>query len=187
MQLNLGPLKKQPLKTLRYVFRENPETLGWLETDDNAVNENSEVVIHLETYYNDSVVFVSGTMKMFYHVECSRCLEVLSKDTECAFKDELKIVQSDTGEEEARPLTGEMEESYSLNRETIDMEEYFRQLFVLSQDIKPLCSTECPGICPVCGINRNTDKCSCETEEFDIRLSGLKELKDIINEDNRRN
>lgn len=45
--------------------------------------------------------------------------------------------------------------------------------FSLALPVKPLCNDNCKGLCPVCGINRNTESCSCEDERLDSRMAAL--------------
>jgi uncharacterized protein len=40
----------------------------------------------------------------------------------------------------------------------------------------PLCRAECAGLCPVCGVDRNDEACSCETEIRDQRWAALDQL-----------
>ena len=47
----------------------------------------------------------------------------------------------------------------------------------LSLPTKILCSEDCKGLCPKCGVNLNLGKCSCK-KEIDPRLAALKELLD---------
>ena len=49
--------------------------------------------------------------------------------------------------------------------------------FSLALPMKPLCVAECEGLCPSCGVNRNTAKCSCETDTLDPRMAPLRGLK----------
>ena len=38
---------------------------------------------------------------------------------------------------------------------------------------KPICSETCKGLCPDCGVNRNTAECRCSGEDIDPRLAPL--------------
>lgn len=49
--------------------------------------------------------------------------------------------------------------------------------FLLALPMKPLCDSACEGLCPQCGINRNTASCSCETDAADSRMAPLRGLK----------
>ena len=63
-----------------------------------------------------------------------------------------------------------------LPAERIDLEPVFREQFVLAVPYAPLCTEDCKGLCPQCGIDRNTASCSCEPP-IDPRLAPLKGLK----------
>ena len=45
--------------------------------------------------------------------------------------------------------------------------------FSLALPVKPLCNENCKGLCPVCGVNKNSESCSCEGERLDPRMAAL--------------
>ena len=46
--------------------------------------------------------------------------------------------------------------------EEIDLGHLIREQFYLAMPMKPLCRPDCQGLCPQCGVNRNTTECACE-------------------------
>ena len=58
---------------------------------------------------------------------------------------------------------------------TIDLDELARTMFILEMDAKTLCSEDCKGICPGCGVNLNQGSCTCQ-KETDPRLAALAQL-----------
>jgi uncharacterized protein len=46
----------------------------------------------------------------------------------------------------------------------------------LAIPMKPLCTPNCQGLCPQCGVNLNIESCTCEKTSIDPRLAVLKEL-----------
>jgi uncharacterized protein len=50
----------------------------------------------------------------------------------------------------------------------------------LNIPMKPLCRPDCQGLCPVCGIDRNSETCSCEEKSGDPRWAALASLKDRL-------
>ncbi len=48
---------------------------------------------------------------------------------------------------------------------------------MLNLPVKPLCSVECKGVCPHCGINLNMQECSCAGQGQDPRLALFRTLK----------
>ena len=55
------------------------------------------------------------------------------------------------------------------------MGELARTAFILGMDTKTLCSEDCKGICPGCGVNLNQGSCTCK-KETDPRLAALAKL-----------
>ncbi|HUR21173.1 MAG TPA: DUF177 domain-containing protein, partial [Vicinamibacterales bacterium] len=61
--------------------------------------------------------------------------------------------------------------------EQIDLGEVVREQLYLTLPMKPLCREDCKGLCPVCGVNRNRETCTCQQEWVDPRMAALKEWK----------
>ena len=60
-----------------------------------------------------------------------------------------------------RPVPlGEIDISFYRDDE-IDLSELLREQFYLALPMKPLCREDCRGLCPQCGVNRNTGTCDC--------------------------
>lgn len=50
-------------------------------------------------------------------------------------------------------------------REIIETLDDLREALILDHPISFVCSEQCKGLCPKCGANWNTTKCSCKQEE----------------------
>jgi uncharacterized protein len=59
----------------------------------------------------------------------------------------------------------------------IDLGEVVREQLYLALPMKPLCREDCKGLCPVCGVNRNRETCTCQQEWVDPRMAELKKWK----------
>ena len=57
----------------------------------------------------------------------------------------------------------------------VDVGDLARTAFILEMDTKTLCSEDCKGICPGCGVNLNQGSCTCK-KEVDPRLAVLASL-----------
>ena len=64
-----------------------------------------------------------------------------------------------------------------LDHDEVDLTELARTAFILNMDTKTLCSPDCKGICPGCGVNLNEEPCRCK-KEVDPRLAVLAQLLD---------
>ncbi|MFQ5828267.1 MAG: DUF177 domain-containing protein [Candidatus Methylomirabilia bacterium] len=124
-------------------------------------------------------VFVQGQLSSSVPQLCGRCLEPFT----------FRVVADVNTRFAPRPL-GRPEEEAELTAEDLEVDFYADDLLDLDRLIqtetmlrlpmKPLCRPDCPGLCPVCGGNRNTNPCSCEVRLPDPRLAVLKDLADRL-------
>ncbi len=111
---------------------------------------------------------------------CTRCLEASSSEECCDF--ELLVLVEEQAEE--APFDFELEaelaeqdlDTMTIVGETLDTLPLIREQIQLGVPMKPLCSSECRGLCPECGINLNQGDCKC-VAPVDPRWSGLAALK----------
>jgi len=59
----------------------------------------------------------------------------------------------------------------------IDLGQIVVEQIVLQVPVRPLCNVSCKGLCPVCGINLNIDKCDHETQQISSSFAALKNFK----------
>lgn len=108
-------------------------------------------------------IVVHGTVDGEYESECSRCLRPVRGDFSVAVRELF----------ERAPVEGE---TYPLDGEAVDLELPVRDAVLLDLPSAPLCREDCAGLCPVCGIDRNTGDCECELEPPDPRWDALRAL-----------
>ena len=71
---------------------------------------------------------------------------------------------------------------YSFEASTVELTDPVRDALVLELPMRVLCSPECKGLCPVCGINLNKDTCTCqEGAEVANPFSALKNI--VLNDE----
>ena len=59
--------------------------------------------------------------------------------------------------------------------ESFDLDDLARTAFILDMDTVFLCSPQCKGLCPGCGVNLNREACRCK-KQVDPRLAALAKL-----------
>jgi uncharacterized protein len=140
----------------------------------------------LDLYADGSHVFAAGGFRGEVVVACSRCIEPVRLPIEEKLRvtfmprHELPADDAEAAKDGAEADGPEVAEEdldlFPYDGEAIDLEPLFREQFVLAVPFAPLCREDCKGLCPQCGIDRNTGTCSCEPP-IDPRLAGLKGLK----------
>jgi uncharacterized protein len=101
---------------------------------------------------------------------CDRCLEEFQREVTSGYTilyvSDNEPVDAEEGEVQVLPP----------DANTIDLGEDVRQYAVLALPLKMLCREDCAGLCPVCGVNKNTTACSGHEEEIDPRWAVLKQI-----------
>ncbi len=116
---------------------------------------------------------LSGTLTL----TCSRCLAPFSAPAEAAF--DLLLAPGPApvrpaGEEE---LSAEELDMDFYTGDTLDLEPLLKEQVILLLPVKPLCAEDCQGLCPRCGVNRNTEPCTCGEGRSASPLAPLTKLK----------
>jgi len=113
------------------------EDIG-LSSQEIDVKSLLNVKAHLEKV--DHVIIADVDVKAEFGYTCSRCLEELYSSKEFTYKFDFEIDPT---------------------IEYIDLGEEIRQEMILANPAKVLCSKDCKGICPQCGMNLNKEQCKC--------------------------
>lgn len=149
-----------------------PDELGPL---DERVSLIEPVSVSGKVKLARAEIFVNGHIETRAQVECDRCLQrvELPVNTDFALQ---YITGSEYESSQAAELT-EDEMSVSLfDGEVIDVDEIVKEQILLTVPTRMLCRPDCKGICPNCGIDKNTADCECATDEIDPRWAALKNL-----------
>jgi DUF177 domain-containing protein len=117
-----------------------------------------------------------GTVKTTLELPCSRCLEPYTLPVDQRFDLRYQPHVLNTGEGEREIEEDDLTTAFYENDE-IDLGQLMREQFYLALPMKPLCSDDCKGLCPVCGTNLNRATCDCNQAWDDPRLAALKELR----------
>ncbi|MDB4954178.1 MAG: hypothetical protein JWO36_1747 [Myxococcales bacterium] len=154
------------------------DALGAPDADPEA----GDGVAELDLYADGTHAFASGTFKGGLTVACSRCVNPVRLPIDEKLlvtflpPSEMPKDEDDAEAEEGAEVTDGDLDVFPFDGERIDLEPLFREQFVLSVPYAPLCREDCKGLCPQCGIDRNSATCTCE-KPMDPRLAALKGLK----------
>ena len=166
MQINLARLKLQP---------RGSESFHLEEQGHNRILEDlggkflSSIVVDLDVDNNDRLFLGHGRVKTLLQLPCSRCLEDISYPIDTDF--DLTMVHA------SKAANFSEDEDYVVfDVDMVDLDHSVHAAIFMAIPIIPLCSESCRGLCPVCGINKNTGECSCSSKDIDPRWEKLKNL-----------
>ncbi|MEX2658506.1 MAG: DUF177 domain-containing protein [Acidimicrobiales bacterium] len=137
--------------------------LDQLEVVDTRMPAGSPVRIEARLESVGDGVVAKGQVVAPWEGECRRCLKTV---TGTLRSDVLEVF-------EAEPKEGE---TLLLDGMTIDLEPVAREAVLLDLPLAPLCTEDCEGLCPSCGVDRNEVACKCTPPAADPRWAGLEGL-----------
>ena len=125
----------------------------------------------------DRRIQLNGQLVARVQVECDRCLKAVELPVDSRFK--LQYVTAEDYEaQQAVELSEEDLDLSVFDGEGIEIDELVAEELLLALPAHVLCNENCRGLCSVCGVDRNSVACECQTAEVDPRWAGLKELLD---------
>ncbi len=121
----------------------------------------------------DEEIFIPGRITTRLSFICSRCLSPFEFKVDCRFDlvylpEELEMAKDQLDEEDMNYL-------YFYSRK-IDLKDVVLEQLNLTFPLRPLCESDCQGICPVCGKIIKEGDCSCAGNELDPRLEKFKDF-----------
>lgn len=140
---------------------------------DNEFRVVEPVSLDVKVHKDAQKVRLVGRVTTMLTTDCSRCLEPFRVPVNAEFDSLFLPFTEQTGEAEQEVVSEDLGVSVYRN-DTIDLGDVMREQFYLALPMKPLCTPDCRGLCPVCGVNRNRESCTCQAEWVDPRLEALK-------------
>jgi uncharacterized protein len=121
-----------------------------------------ELNLRLESVHEG--ILATGEVDTTATAECSRCLEPLKLEVEVDFQ-------------ELFAYSLEQEDDFLVQEEQIDLEQAITDAVVLSLPFKPVCSEDCLGLCPECGVKMAEDPNHVHQVQIDSRWSELESFR----------
>ena len=115
-----------------------------------------------------------GQLDTHLEATCDRCLGPVEIPVSCDFDLYYRPMQSIAKEEDVEIPPDEMEVGFYTG-DGIELADVATEQVILFVPMKVICSVECRGLCPVCGVNRNLTPCDCAPPQQDSPFASLQE------------
>ncbi len=110
-------------------------------------------------------LFVKGDVRAAVRAECARCL-VESDITVAAHFEALYVPESQhDADSRSSQAEGESQRLLYYSAGLVDLAEQIIESVALVVPMKPLCRSDCRGLCPHCGTDLNQTKCACSDDD----------------------
>ena len=132
-----------------------------VEVEDQVPIESFEGIefpgsatLHVQLRYVDRLLHIVGSVDASVHGECDSCLDDVDREIHVDIDERL-----DPHASQDDPFG----ESNVLAGSRLDVADLAQQLVLSELPMGLRCSDECKGLCGICGVNKNTGTCTCET------------------------
>lgn len=155
---------------------------SWEGPGENLTQAGDGLVFHkplafkLHLDKNNEQVLVKGELNTVLKLTCCRCL----KNYPFAVNEKiftLFIPQGAQFPQEEQELGAEELNLNYYSGDSLDLTDILRDQLLLSVPMTPRCREECPGLCPICGQDKNQGPCRCPVESKSSPFEALKKLK----------
>lgn len=146
------------------------------------LNEHSDIArVSLRISRIGTIIFAEGSVKISATLTCSRCLKDFSYPLDLTIDEEYTPAGASFEDKEHELTEKELNLDFFSDDE-INVSQLVTEQVLLAVPMKPLCGSECPGLCPACGKDLSEGSCNCKKDEVDPRLSPLERLKKKMEE-----
>jgi len=121
----------------------------------------TEISGSVEIMRTDRGVLVRGCLSAALALECVRCLAQFEETVPISLEEEYISAHQVSGRAERLALQADnlLVDSNNL----LDLEPALKEYASLNSPLKPVCSPDCPGLCPSCGADLTRSSCPCAT------------------------
>ena len=158
-------------RTIRTPSRIGVEMIG--------IEQGSEVDVDLRLEAVSEGVLVTGTVCGETAGQCSRCLEPVEGTVHVFLTELFAYPDSETEQ------TTDEEDVHRIVDEQIDLEQSIIDAVAMELPMSPLCSDDCPGLCPQCGVRLAIADPDHSHDVIDPRWAGLAAKLDTLKEDGK--
>ena len=135
------------------------------------------VLLNCEMDKSSSQIIMNCNFSITTKLQCDRCTKEFEDEFEMSFKS-IYFISHDKGD-------NEIDESgihyLSPDDDKIDLSSDTVENALLTIPMKVLCSEDCKGLCPICGVNKNEKECNCVADTSNPVWEKLLELKGKLN------
>jgi uncharacterized protein len=153
---------------MRTLSRIVPAPVG-LGLELMSVPEGADLALDLRLEAVMEGVLISGTASAVAEGDCGRCLDPVSVPLSVDLM-ELYAYPGHEGPDDDDDVG-------RLDGDFIDLEPRLRDAVVLALPLQPVCSADCPGLCPTCGARLADEPPGHTHEQLDPRWSALQGLQ----------
>lgn len=163
MKISIANIMKQSAAREEFYLKITPAELDITSADASI---EGDILLDFTVANVGDVILLDGNVQAVFLRVCGRCTKEYKLTCVGEFKE--KFYPAGT--------IGISEEELTFSDDLIDITQIVREGLLLAEPIMSVCSEDCKGLCPTCGIDRNASECSCDAHEINPKFEALRHL-----------
>jgi len=162
VNINVAQIRRDENGTAHFDLKED---FSAFESELEGVDFVAPVHVQLQVNNTGKSLVVNGSIETEIKAQCGCCLEPFHYQIHQDYEDEWVFAPQATEEQ--------LETALIFHKDEIELTEHILEQIVLALPMRFICSSECKGLCPVCGANLNVKSCECIQDNIDPRFAAL--------------
>jgi uncharacterized protein len=162
MKVNVAQVRYKKGESARFELVEEFSSFDW---GTEGLSFQAPVHVQLQVNNTNKAMLVYGNIQTELKATCGRCLATYVYPFSLSFQDEWVF--------RAQATEDLLETALLLDKDEVDIKERIFEQIVLALPMKFICSAECQGLCPTCGVNRNLASCNCGEDDINPQFAAL--------------
>jgi uncharacterized protein len=136
--------------------------------------------VKADIYKAGDKFILEGRLQGGIRIHCDRCLEPFHHDLNVRFRSVIALISLSHNEADKGVDKELIEDDLDIDiikADVIDLADVVKEQIYLNLPMKLICSPDCQGLCPQCGVNLNLEKCTCNLNRGHPGFEKLKTLK----------
>ncbi len=129
---------------------------------------------------NSNSVAIKGEVTASLSLFCACCLDEFSLQLRSEFSFVLVVPEDRSWHLKDVDVAAKDLDLLELVEPVIDLAEIARQQLFYELPLKSVCSSDCRGLCPGCGVNLNSASCVCEKDYSNSPFAALAGVKGYV-------
>lgn len=155
----------------------SPERLAEAVGELGADVSKCAVTLDAHLSKEKTTVLCAGRLRGQLTLACQRCLEPARVDVDIPLHTVFTPAPADVDVTEAADDADDVDYAHH-DGEIVDLWPTLREQLILVIPMTVLCKEACRGLCPTCGVDRNTVNCSCQQSAQPLSpFSALRSVK----------
>jgi uncharacterized protein len=152
-----------------------PELMELASAGDSAYR--SPINLHLRFDQSGRMIEVTGHIQATLDVTCGSCLGTFGYELTEDFALTFVPAVEQTAVEPEQELESAELGMIPYREDRLELLTPVQEQLLLAVPMHPLCSVNCRGLCPQCGVDLNTTACTCEKKAFNSKFGVLAKIK----------